>query len=51
MDRTALISYLGHLGYTYRQTSIAKDPTLALLNKLMSMKEMSENVELEVLIF
>lgn len=44
VDKAALISYIGHLGYSFRQGDLPKDPTLALQNKLISLKEMSENV-------
>lgn len=44
VDKAALVSYIGHLGYSFKQGDLPKDPTLALQNKMISLKEMSENV-------
>jgi len=44
VDKHALYSYVGHLGYQYSRGKEAKDEYAEVLLKMISFKEMCENV-------
>lgn len=44
IDRLALISYVGHLGTVYSRGEAIKDQFVELQSKMISLKEMKQNV-------
>jgi hypothetical protein len=46
IDKLTLMSYIGHMGYSYGDTDILKDPYVELRAKMISFREMAESVGL-----
>lgn len=48
IDKLALLSYVGHLGYSFGETETLKDPFVELRAKMMSFKEMADSVAVDL---